>query len=591
VTARRSSTATNGLLDLSAVDSQQLLEGLGDAVVVADERNRIVYINGSAEELLGWSRADLVGRPLVTIIPERLRPRHLEGFTRYQETGEARLIGAGAVQLPALRADETEVEVELTLSAHALGSGRQVFVASLRDVTDRLALEHERVVSWYLLAMREITARVAAAGDLVTVEQAGPMILTAIGESLGWDIGGIWKVEGDVLQPITSWAAHKFEEAAAAMEHGSRRLQRGEGVPGRVAATGEPAWIEDLHREANFPRRSLAQQYGLRSCFAFPIAVHGEVMAVVEFCSTHRGIAHPELLTAMTSAGNEIGRLFEQADARRQVTESRRHLIGLAEALQASLLPPRPPVIPGMELAARYRAAAGEGQVGGDFFDVFPLADGGWAVAVGDVSGRGPRAAALTALARYTIRAAAVGSPRGSDVLRVLNDVVLRELETTDELGERFLTVAFLVLQPVGEGMAVRMSCGGHPAPLLLLDEGEVEEAACRGELVGVFQAWEAQDSEVVLHPGDALVVYTDGAIEGRGPQGRFGEERLRAALRQGRGLSADELAEILERAVLEYIGESRQDDLAIVVLRLPSAGTAVDAAAAALANPAGAVS
>ena len=562
---------TDPELDLSAVDSQQLLEGLADAVVVADQRNRVVYLNASAERLLGWARDDLVGRPLLTIIPERLRDQHIHGFTRYLATHEPRLIGTSPVRVPALVADGQEVDVELSLAAHALANGREVFVASLRDLSDRLALERERAVSRYLLVMREISARLAATGEAATVEQAAPTVLPAIGEALDWDIGGLWVVEGDHLRSVESWTAPGFEEAAKAMEDSSRLLRRGEGLPGRVIESAEPVWIEDLRSDGNFPRRAVAQRYRLQSCFAFPILVDGQVVAVAEFCSQIRRAAEPELLSTMTSAGREIGRLIEREVARRQAQQSRAHLIGLAEALQASLLPPHPPVIPGMQLAFRYRAAAGEGQVGGDFFDVFPLADGGWAVAVGDVSGRGPRAAALTALARYTIRAAAVGSTRGSDVLRVLNDVVLRELETTDELGERFLTVAFLVLQPTPAGVSVKLACGGHPPPLLLRERRELEEATCRGELVGVFQAWEAEDIDLVLEPGDAIVLYTDGAIEGRGPEGPFGEERLRAVVAEGRGRTAEELAEHVERAVLAYIGGVGQDDLAILVLRLPA--------------------
>jgi serine phosphatase RsbU (regulator of sigma subunit) len=174
-------------------------------------------------------------------------------------------------------------------------------------------------------------------------------------------------------------------------------------------------------------------------------------------------------------------------------------------------------------------------------------------------------------------------------VLRVLNDVVLQELAANDELGERFLTVAFLLLRPAASGLAVQLACGGHPAPLVLRQAGDLEEATCEGELVGVFEAWEAADVDMVLAPGDAIVLYTDGAIEGHGPDGLFGEERFRGVVAAGRGLSAEELAASLESAVLDYVGEAGQDDMAILVLRLPSAsdGAAAEATALTAVTPA----
>jgi sigma-B regulation protein RsbU (phosphoserine phosphatase) len=559
------------VFDLSAVDSQQLLDALGDAVVVADHRSRILYVNASAEHLLGWERTALVGRHLTLLMPDRMRSLHNEGFDRYQRTGDARILNRGPVRLPALRSDGVEIEIELTLSNHELAGGREVFVGSLRDLTDRLALERERALANYLLAMRDIAGRLGSGRRPPSADEAGPLILSAVGETLEWDVGGMWTVDGDVLRPRHTWAAPGFADAAAEMEDPSYVLRPGEGIPGRVLATGEAAWIEDLRRETNYPRQPIATKHGLRSCFAFPIVVQGRVVAVAEFCSAARRDAEPDLLPAMASAGAEIGRLIEREEARRQADQAREHLIGMAEALQASLLPPHPPVIPGVQLAARYRAAAGEGQVGGDFFDVFPLADGGWAVAIGDVSGRGPRAAALTALARYTLRAAAVAASSASDVLRVLNDVVLHELQSSPELREEFLTVAFLTLRTTPDGLALQLSCGGHPPPLVLRDAGELEEVACRGRLVGVFEAWEGVDIDVVLRPGDAMVLYTDGAIEGRGPAGIFGEERLRAVVSAGAGSSAEGLVTLVESAVLEHVADQAHDDMAILVLRLPS--------------------
>ncbi len=561
------------MLDLSAVDSQQLLAGLNTAVVVADDRGRIVYVNAHGERLLGWARGELAGRPLTTIIPERMRLLHEEALAHYLATRVPRLIGREPVRLPALRRDGTEVHIELSLSVQDLAGGRHVFVGALRDITEQLQLERERALARYLLTMREVAARLAAAQDASSPDEVAPAVLAAIGETLDWDIGGMWAVEGDRLRPRHLWAAPGFEAVAAEMEQPDFVLEVGQGIPGRVLATGEAVWIENLRQDANLPRRHVAERYGLRSAFAFPITTHGRVAAVVEFLSSARREPEPHLLPVMASAGAEIGRLVEREEARRQAAQAREHLVGMARALQASLLPPRPPVIPGLEVATRYRAAAGEGQVGGDFFDVFPLSDGGWAVAIGDVSGRGPEAAALTALARYTIRAAVVAAGRGSDVLRILNDVVLQELRTADALSESFLTVALLTVRPSPPGLSVQLACGGHPPPMVRRNSGEVEEPPCDGGLVGVFDSWETVDVDLSLEPGEALVLYTDGAFEGRGPDGEFGQDRLRQVLRQASGLSAEEVATSLVGAVLDYIDEQSPDDMAIVVLRAPADG------------------
>ena len=221
--------------------------------------------------------------------------------------------------------------------------------------------------------------------------------------------------------------------AARALAEPGLRLASGMGLPGRVLATGEPAWIEDVVADPNFPRSGTARRFGIRTGVAFPIVADGDVVAVAELFSRAVRLVDVDLLAALASAGGEIGRFIERAKARGRDALARAHLVEMAKALQASLLPPHPPSIPGIEVAARYRAAAGEGEVGGDFFDVFPLGDTTWALAVGDVSGRGPRAAALTALARYTIRAAGIRSTTPADVLRVLNEVVRREVSDDRE--------------------------------------------------------------------------------------------------------------------------------------------------------------
>lgn len=557
--------------DLSEIDARQLLDELGDAIVIADDRAQIVYVNAAACGLLAADEQQLVGAPLSSIVPERLRAGHAEGFRRYVETGEAVLVGSRPVRLPALRADGSEVEVDLALSAHRGKGGELLLVGALRDIADRVELERQRDIARYLSTSREVTTRLALGADAATLGEAAPMLLEVLGDGLRWDGGAAWEVREGELHPVATWAQGS-DEIAVTMTAGIT-FAIGEGVPGRVVETGEPVWLETITSSTIFVRQDRARQAGVRSCFGFPIVVAGEIIGVVEMYSTSRQPPEPELLGILQAAGIEIGRFLERAQARR-------HLVEMAEALQASLLPPHPPMIPGIDVAVRYRAAAGVGQVGGDFFDVFPLPDGEWAVLIGDVSGRGPRAAALTALARYTLRAAAIGAPSPSGVLRVLNDVVRRELETAYEGDERFLTVAYLTISPEETGYRVKVACGGHPYPLARRGDGSVDEIRCDGELIGAFEAHESVDESITIQAGDCVVLVTDGVIEARSGSDQFGEDRLRQVISEAPGDSASSIADSIEAAVLDHLGGHGQDDAAIVVLRLPldaATGAAID--------------
>ena len=441
----------------------------------------------------------------------------------------------------------------------------------LRDLSDRVELERERSVAAYLEAMRAIASRLALATDIGSAADAGLVAVEALGDALEWDAGAVWVIADDGLGPARWWAASDMAEAARALAEPGLRLASGMGLPGRVLATGEPAWIEDVVADPNFPRSGTARRFGIRTGVAFPIVADGDVVAVAELFSRAVRLVDVDLLAALASAGGEIGRFIERAKARGRDALARAHLIEMAKALQASLLPPHPPSIPGIEVAARYRAAAGEGEVGGDFFDVFPLGDTTWALAVGDVSGRGPRAAALTALARYTIRAAGIRSTTPADVLRVLNEVVRREV-SDDQDDERFLTVAYTVLTAHDGTLRATMACGGHPPPLLVTADGDVREAQCHGDIIGIFDELNTDDYEVELAPGDAMVVFTDGAFEGKGDEGRFGEDRLVQVVAAAAGKPAEAMAEHIDDAIVAFLGGGGQDDLALVVVRLPHA-------------------
>jgi integral membrane sensor domain MASE1 len=238
----------------------------------------------------------------------------------------------------------------------------------------------------------------------------------------------------------------------------------------------------------------------------------------------------------------------------------------IAGALQESLLPARLPEVPGIELAARFRPAGASYLVGGDFYDVFESPDGGWAVVVGDVCGKGPRAAAVTGLARYTLRAGAANDHRPSRVLTMLNDALRRE-----NSSPQLCTVVYARADPDGDGFRLTCSIAGHPLPLLLRRDGTVESIGAHGLVLGARADPNLVDTTVDLNPSDSLLLYTDGLTDAYAPRHTLAPAELESLLRSCIGRSADETAERVSRAVLD-LGRSAaepRDDIALVVLRI----------------------
>ncbi|HUR18752.1 MAG TPA: SpoIIE family protein phosphatase [Acidimicrobiales bacterium] len=265
------------------------------------------------------------------------------------------------------------------------------------------------------------------------------------------------------------------------------------------------------------------------------------------------------------------GRYLGYAWYFRDVTDQMRtqaELRELAVTLQASLLPPRPPEVPGMELATRYRPADRTNlAVGGDFFDVFRLGTNEWGVVIGDVCGKGAAAAALTALTRYTLRAAAVHHPEPSAVLRELNAALLAE----PEHDSCFCSVIYGRLELDRCGAWITLASGGHPRPLVVRRAGWLDVRGHPGTLIGLFEDPELADDQVGLGPGDALVFCTDGIAESRSPTGgMFGEERLYTLLLDCAGEAADVIAGRLVEESLAFAGGAAHDDIAVLVVRVP---------------------
>ena len=190
---------------------------------------------------------------------------------------------------------------------------------------------------------------------------------------------------------------------------------------------------------------------------------------------------------------------------------------------------------------------------------------GDWAVVIGDVCGKGPQAAALTALARYTIRSVAMDLRHPAQVLRKLNDTLLHH-----QLDERFCTVAYGRVVPTVGGVRVSVCRGGHPPPLVVRATGEIEPVGADGGLIGLFPEIRLWEETAQLHPGDSMVFYTDGVTEAARGREQFGDERLEDVLRSCAGMTAAEVAENVEAAVIDFGGPEPRDDLAVLVVHVP---------------------
>ncbi|MFJ3246382.1 SpoIIE family protein phosphatase [Streptomyces sp. NPDC088770] len=238
----------------------------------------------------------------------------------------------------------------------------------------------------------------------------------------------------------------------------------------------------------------------------------------------------------------------------------------ISQSLQRSLLPPGLPDVEGVEVDVIYRAAGEGNEVGGDFYDLFPIRDGAYGFAIGDVCGTGPEAAAVTGLARHALRLLAREGFGGPAVLERLNSAILDE-----GARSRFLTLLYGELWPQEDGSArLKVVCAGHPLPLRLRQDGTVEPAADPQPLLGVMEDLELYEQTITLDPGDVLLCVTDGVTERREGSRMLGDDGLADVLTTCTGLTAGAVAARILRAVERFASDAPSDDMAILAMRVP---------------------
>jgi PAS domain S-box-containing protein len=535
-----------------------ILESSIDCLIAIDHEGSILEFNPAAERTFGYSRDEVIGREMAElIIPPYLRDRHRRGLVRVLAGGEAPILGK-RIELNAMRADGSEFPAELTVVRIA-GEDPPLYTGYVRDITERrrnedalrflveasAALDASLELDTILQALAEITVPYLADGSMVDMLEEGRWIR---------------RVAVAAADPSYMPILEKMQQHRISLDgpHPIARVMRN----GRTEIVHD---IDDSFRreisEGENDYYEALQRWPARSIVIAPIKARGRLHGTISLASFRPERAYG--LEQISVIEELASRAANTVDNARLFRERSR----IARSLEQSLLPPHLPVVPGVEIAARFRPAGGGGEVGGDFYDVFYAGEPGWAIVMGDVSGRGVEAAAITVLARHTIRAAAVQEAKPARMLSIVNEALRLQLE-----GLRFCSATLALLRVHGAGATLTLASGGHPLPLLLHENGKVETIGRPGTVLGVVSGPDLSDEEVQLALGDTVVFYTDGVVDARADGNQFRPEDLPGVVASCSEMDALTTAERIDRAVLDAQRDGPRDDAAILVVKVTGA-------------------
>lgn len=526
-----------------------------DGVVVIDAQGRVRDWNPAAERLFGYERREVIGREMAElIIPPPLRDAHRTGLRRYVETNEQRMVGR-RVELSAMRADGSEFAIELTITLIP-GTEPPMFAGFVRDLgaftarTQESARVQNRMTflaqaGLVLDRSLDYAETLRALADLTVPGLAQLTVIDLLDE------------RGQFQMAV---AASEDQQHAADVEE-VRRLRRldlsGSHPVAIVLRSDDPMLLPEMSGE--FLRQiaqgaehfELMRRLRYHSAIVVPLIARARTLGALSLLRMQGAPSYDENDLALAQ---ELARRAALAVDNARLFESTRDL---ARTLQQSLIPHAMPEIPGVRVTGRYRAAERGHEVGGDFYDAFSVAENRWGITIGDVCGKGAEAAALTARARYTIRAFADRRP--ATVLRYLNEAVIREGQ------DRFLTAIYGAGSIQDGGLRIELAIGGHPIPLILREDGRVDQLGVSGPLIGLVADAEYPSTRFSLGRGDAMVLYTDGLTDAQAPHRILSDADLVELLSGMRGLHGDELAALIEERATE--GGAVRDDIALLVV------------------------
>src|SRR5918997_1068503 len=473
------------------------------------------------------------------------------------------------------RKDGSIVWIYLTVSlVHSPLGEPRYFISVTEDITERKRIEEAQRF------LAEVGASLSSSLDYRTT--LARVARLAVPHLADWCVVDILEEEDGSLDRLA--VAHQDPEKVALVHELQKRYPPDPDAPrgvAQVSRTGRselvPEIPESLLEEAarDAEHREILRGLGLKSYMIVPLVARGRTLGAISLVSAESGRRYGE---ADLELAKELARRAALAVDNARLYRGRTQV---ARTLQEGLLPSRLPEVPGVEVGLRY-VSAGEVDVGGDFYDLFDTRrasqngssdpSSSWGIVIGDVSGKGAEAATMLAFARYTIRTLAMGESCPSAVLNSLNEAMVAQRH---ERGDyKFCTVTYVKLETdegnMERGARITVSRGGHPPPFLLRTDGSIYRVGEPGRAIGVFDDANFTEQEARLAPGDALILYTDGVVEARSPDGLFfGEERLKTILHSSVALDASTIASRIEDAVLTFQEQALRDDVAVMVLRI----------------------
>nr|WP_185026631.1 SpoIIE family protein phosphatase [Streptomyces candidus] len=466
----------------------------------------------------------------------------------------------------------------LGVAAEAAGRYTNEEALRLQFAADRIALAVESARLGELERLRRgslsflVEASDLLAGTLDRDQTLALMAQMTVPTLAAWC--AVYTIADPASDPYLSYVLHEDEERIDGLKALLSRIS----PPDPVPTPGARIWnapSEAAHQAAlRTSMRSLGLASsphigsGIGTTLATAAAVGGETV-VLPLVARNRVIG---MLTLGKPTDDhfrqEILELAEDLSRRAALDNARLYSerMAISQSLQRSLLPPELPIVPNVEVEVIYRAAGEGNEVGGDFYDLFPIRDGAYGFAIGDVCGTGPQAAAVTGLARHALRLLAREGFGGPAVLERLNAAILDEGERS-----RFLTLLYGELWPQEDGSSIlKIVCAGHPLPLRLRQDGTVTPAAEPQPLLGVMEDLELYEETITLEPGDVLLCVTDGITERREGTRMLGDDGLADVLAGCTGLTAGAVAARVLRAVERFAAEPASDDMAILAMRVP---------------------